>query len=77
MNSESDGQHLDADVQRQFRADTDVKLRAMVRRGVRNIAAQSVWGVKRFGKFGGIYKVDSTICRKLRAEPWRDEYMLE
>ena len=33
--SESDGQHPDADVQRQLWEDTDVKLRAMVKRGVR------------------------------------------
>jgi len=64
-NSESDGQHSDPDVQRQFCADTDVKLRAMVRRGVRrNMTAQSIWGVERFDDSGRIYKIDFTTCRE-------------
>jgi len=71
-NSESDGQHLDPDVQRQLWADTDVKLRAMVKRGQRrNMATSSSGEVER------IYSMNLTICRELRGEPWEDEYMLE
>ena len=67
-NSESDGQHPDADVQRQLWADTDVKLRAMVRRGVRrNITTSPPWETE------GIYSMNLTIYKELRAGAG-DEY---
>jgi len=57
-----DGQHLDPNVQRQFRADTDVKLRAMVRRGERrNMATSSSEEAE------GICRMNLAICSELRA----------
>ena len=51
-NSEFDGQHADPDVQRQLWVgfeDTNVKLRATVRRDARgNMTVQSVWGEQMF-----------------------------
>ena len=62
--SESDGQHSDPDVQRQSRADIDVRLRAMVKRGERrNMATGSS------GEVEGIYRMNPTICREVRGEP--------
>ena len=63
-NSESDGQHSDPDVQRQSRADIDVKLRAMVKRGERRSMNVS-WS----GEVEGIYRMNPTICREVRGEP--------
>jgi len=71
-NSESDGQHPDPDVQRQLRADIDVKLRAIVKRGERRNMTTSP-----SGEVEGIYRMNPTICRELRGERWGDEYMLE
>ena len=62
LNSESDGQHPDPDVQRQLWADTDIKLRVMVRRGARRNMATSPPG-----EAEGIYRMNLTICRELRA----------
>ena len=70
--SESDGQHPDPDVQRQLWADIDAKLRAMVKRGERRSMTAS-WS----GEVEGIYRMNPTICREVRGEPWGDEYMLE
>jgi len=40
---------------------------------------RSIWGVEFFGEFGwrGVYRMNLTTCRELRAKPWRDEYILE
>ena len=68
-NSESDGQHSDPYVQRQFpvdREDTDVKPRAMVNRDVRRTVT-----VQRFG--GDIYTANPTIDRAPWGGPWSDE----
>jgi len=35
---------------------------------------QSVRGVKFFEEFRGVYRMDLTTCRELRAKPWRDGY---
>ena len=70
--SESDGQHPDPDVQRQLWADTDVKLRAMIRRGERRSMTTSS-----SGEVEGIYSMNLAICREVRGEPWGDEYILE
>lgn len=78
LNSESDGQHLDPDVQRQLLVgfeDTDGKLRTIARKSVRgNMVVTSAWDVECFSKFDGIYRINPTTIWELRSEPWSDEH---
>jgi len=75
LNSESDGQHPDPDVQRQLWADIDVKLRAIVKRGERRNMTTSL-----SGEAEGIYRMNPTICRELRSSAgeinicWSDDH---
>ena len=66
MNSESDGQQPDPEVQRQFRVgfeNADVKLRAVANRGVRNMIV-GLFGAQSFCELVGIYTTDPTIDRE-------------